>query len=180
MNNLWFISDTHFFHTNVINYSKRPFNNIKEMNEYFLHNWNLSVKENDIVYHLGDFALGNTHTLGEEYILLHKLISNLNGEIHLVPGNHDTDAKLELYKKYFIVEQPLIKLKKENVVLCHYPLAKWYHDYRGTLQFHGHCHGNFPAKINQIDVGVDCDPYKYSVKHFDELKLEIKKRDENK
>jgi hypothetical protein len=54
---VWFTSDTHFGHTNVIKYSGRPFADVNEMNEKLVLNWNAIVKPGDVVYHLGDFAL---------------------------------------------------------------------------------------------------------------------------
>ena len=56
---IWFTSDTHFFHNNIIDYCKRPFVNAEEMNEYIIKQWNSVVKPQDEVYHLGDFAFGN-------------------------------------------------------------------------------------------------------------------------
>lgn len=56
----WFISDTHFFHTNILKFTDkdkkriRPFNSLDEMHEHMIKQWNYVVKDNDYVYHLGD------------------------------------------------------------------------------------------------------------------------------
>ena len=55
---IFFTSDTHFNHSNVIQYCNRPFSSLDEMNAKLIENWNERVNENDIVYHLGDFAMG--------------------------------------------------------------------------------------------------------------------------
>ena len=56
--NTWLISDTHFDHANIIKYCNRPFKDVDEMNNTIWQNWNSVVDADDIVYHLGDFALG--------------------------------------------------------------------------------------------------------------------------
>ena len=56
--NIFFTSDTHFGHTNIIKYCKRPFNSLEEHDETLIKNWNNKVGENDIIFHLGDFAFG--------------------------------------------------------------------------------------------------------------------------
>lgn len=56
---IWFTSDTHFGHTNIIEYCNRPFSCIEEMNGKIINNINSKVKHNDILYHLGDFSFRN-------------------------------------------------------------------------------------------------------------------------
>jgi len=61
--NKWFISDTHFSHSNIIRYTGRPFQSVKEMDERLIENWNALVKSQDTVFFLGDFGLGTTDFL---------------------------------------------------------------------------------------------------------------------
>ena len=56
--NIFFTSDSHFGHENIIRFCKRPFNSVREMNEELIHRWNSKVRPNDIVFHLGDFCWG--------------------------------------------------------------------------------------------------------------------------
>ncbi len=79
---IYFVSDTHFNHKNIIDYCNRPFNSVDEMNNVLIQNWNATVSNNDIIYHLGDFALGRKDTIME-------ITSNLNGKKYLIRGNHD-------------------------------------------------------------------------------------------
>lgn len=61
----WFTSDTHFDHANVIEYCKRPFSNVEEMNEAMIRNWNKRVMPEDTIFHLGDFHLGSARGCGQ-------------------------------------------------------------------------------------------------------------------
>ncbi len=54
--NIFFTSDTHFGHKDIIDYYKRPYASVEEMDAALEKNWNETVKPNDKVYHLGDFA----------------------------------------------------------------------------------------------------------------------------
>lgn len=79
---LFFTSDTHFNHTNILQYCNRPFKTVDQMNETIITNWNNVVEPDDVVFHLGDFCLGGA----EEW---DKILDRLNGRIYLVLGNHD-------------------------------------------------------------------------------------------
>lgn len=80
--NTWVVSDTHFWHENIIKYCNRPYANAQEMNEDLIAKWNARLKENDIVWHLGDFCFGCKEHITE-------IVPRLNGRINLVLGNHD-------------------------------------------------------------------------------------------
>ena len=57
---VFFTSDTHFNHTNIIRFCSRPFKDVAHMNETIISNWNRVVGSGDIVFHLGDFCLGGS------------------------------------------------------------------------------------------------------------------------
>jgi len=81
---IWFTSDTHYGHVNIIKYSNRPFKSIDEMDSELIRRWNEVVKAGDQVFHLGDVMMGpNVATR------LQVLRPALNGYIILVQGNHD-------------------------------------------------------------------------------------------
>ena len=74
---VFFTSDTHFNHTNIIRFCNRPFKDVSHMNETIISNWNRVVGHDDIVFHLGDFCLGGS----AEWI---NVLSRLNGKILLL------------------------------------------------------------------------------------------------
>ena len=79
---IFFTSDSHFCHSNIIKFCDRPFKDVEEMNEILIDNWNKTVGPNDIIYHLGDFCFAGS----AEW---HSILGRLNGRIHLILGNHD-------------------------------------------------------------------------------------------
>lgn len=84
---IWFTSDTHFGHKNIIRYANRPFDDVTHMNEMLVHNWNSVVHPDDTVYHLGDVALG---PIRESLAYIRRL----NGRKVLITGNHDRNFRL--------------------------------------------------------------------------------------
>lgn len=89
--NIWITSDTHFFHDKDFIWKVRGFNSIEEMNEKIIQNWNSVIKDDDIVYHLGDVYLN------AEYASIYKILKELKGQKYLAYGNHDTDARIEFF-----------------------------------------------------------------------------------
>ena len=159
MKNIFFTSDTHFFHSNVIKYSNRPFKNVLEMNDFLIKSWNQTVKKNDDVYHLGDFALCKKKDLKS-------IVSKLNGNIHVVKGNHDREIIKGSNKDLFIWVKDYYRLKvpdnrapggKQIIILFHYPIESWDQQRYGVWHLHGHSHGYTPRNLSlkRIDVGVD-------------------------
>ena len=130
---IYFISDTHFYHGNIIRYASRPFKSVEEMNEVLIENWNDIVKPTDKVYHLGDVGLCSKE-------LLEGMLSRLNGKIYLVRGNHDQRG-LSTWEEFgiTILRNPPIKLEEEKFLLSHVPQNDNIIP-EGFINIHGHIH----------------------------------------
>ena len=152
---IWFTSDLHFFHRAVIDYAKRPFKDVDEMNEGLITKWNERVQPGDSVYVVGDFSFGNFKKTAEVY-------ERLQGQKFLVRGNHDRDEKIQKLfawsKDLYTVKVPLEGDNVQRIVLCHYPLVVWDRSHHGAWMLHGHSHGTLPDDPNalRLDIGVDC------------------------
>jgi calcineurin-like phosphoesterase family protein len=157
-NNVFVTSDNHFFHNNIIEYEKRPFENIKDMNEKMINSWNNVVKENDMVYIIGDFSFGNA-------IQTNDILKKLNGFKTLIIGNHDKFIDEKKFDKSLFYE--ICYYKKTNIngvqfVMCHYPFAS---KDNSEFQLYGHIHKNDGLHIaesvaeNSYNVGVDLNNY---------------------
>ena len=160
---VFFTSDTHFGHSNIIKYCNRPFNNTDEMDEALINNWNAKVPKDGIVYHLGDFAWGSIN-------YWEKIREQLNGEIILIYGNHDEkylNNKLmyKLFKE--VTPQKKIWINKIPIYMNHYPFLCFGGSYKGlgaTWQLFGHVHSN-PRSEEGLDHKrlVNCFPTQYDV-----------------
>ena len=177
---LFWTSDTHFSHKNIMQYCDRPFSSIEEMNEKLISNWNSAVDSDATVFHLGDFAFG-TIAQWEE------VRSQLNGEIHLILGNHDfhnyTNYRERLEKMFASVTmQQVIEVGKHKIWMNHYPFLTFagiYREKNPAIELFGHVHlkpqsrGADTSRLDyalqtQYDVGVDLNnftPVPFSVIH---------------
>lgn len=163
----FFTSDTHYHHSRIIEYSKRPFKDVEEMNEALITNYNSVIKSSDDVYHLGDFAFADKDAIN---IVLRRL----NGRKHLIFGNHDKQFRKykELLSKHFIWAKDYAEINVDNqkIILSHYSFRVWNASHRGSWNLYGHSHCNLfdDPKLLSIDVGVDCHSY-YPIP-FEEVK----------
>jgi calcineurin-like phosphoesterase family protein len=176
---IFFSSDQHFGHRNVLKFCQRPFDNEKEMGESLIKNWNSVVTNEDIVVTMGDFFWFNdSHNIK-------KCVDKLNGkEIYIVLGNHDkrdsfrriTDERFHIVD---CVTHIYLRCEDETrwshntyeIICCHYPLMTWAHREKGAINLFGHIHSNqynprdgidqdLPLwKGQQLDVGVDNQNY---------------------
>lgn len=150
---IYFTADTHFGHAKIIEYCKRPFNNVHEMDHELIKRWNERVKPDDSVFHLGDFCWGNADTATQ-------YLSQLNGRVHLIYGNHD-GISLRNHNGFGIRGQIVdMMLGGKLVILCHYALRVWDRSHRGSLHLFGHTHGNLVGDSQSCDVGVDAWDYR--------------------
>jgi len=166
--NIFFCSDIHFSHSNVINFDKRPFDNVIEMNEIIIKNWNDTVRPNDKVFYLGDFAFASKNKINE-------LAWRLNGKIYFIMGNHDKYSILdktgrfegiweggEIYIKY----DDNSEKDYQHIVMSHYPMLVWNKHSHGSVMIHGHCHQNMKSthqdyyKRRVEDMGINGWDYK--------------------
>ena len=118
MGKIWLVSDTHFGHQREFIYGPRGFDSIWEHDKQIIKNWNKLISWDDEVYHLGDVMLGdNSYGLS--------CLKQLSGQIHIIRGNHDTDARLELYKDCWnvveICEGKFLKYNGQSFYLNHFP-----------------------------------------------------------
>lgn len=123
------------------------------MNESLIKNWNSVVGQDDLVYHLGDFAFGR-----EDYHFTN-IFRRLNGQIVFIEGNHDKLARRHRHKFYAYHNSYYeTKIKGDHVTLCHYALKVWNGSHHGSYHVYGHSHGTLPDDPNSksLDVGVDC------------------------
>jgi len=146
---IFFTSDTHFGHGGALGLYRRPFASVAAMNEALVARWNETVGSDDVVWHLGDFAIRHRQAVVAE------LLARLNGRKHLVAGNNDPPATAELDGWESV--QPYVEITAEGVslVLCHYPFRGWRGMGKGWLNLHGHSHGRLKPLPRQFDVGVD-------------------------
>ena len=179
---IWFTADTHFGHFNIMAACARPWSDVNRMNNDLVAAINDRVAPDDDLYVLGDFSFKTTVDAARR--LRERIACR---RVHLVPGNHDKDWTQPEVAGTFIVEplicmltcevtgessaltgseQPTPRLRKQRLVLCHYPIMDWPHLRHGSIHLHGHIHA--PAAYNEdnrerhvlrYDVGVDANGY---------------------
>lgn len=158
MSKIHLISDTHFNHRSMIIFGKRPFNNLKEMHNVLIGNWNNVVGRDDTVIVVGDFGKGS-------FLFFKWLLRELNGKIILIKGNHDYSFRLRKLLKadsIRIYKEIELKAKDIDILITHKPQKR---DKRlFDINIHGHHHRKLlPRKLLQdyyYNVAVEHNRYK--------------------
>lgn len=189
---IWITSDSHYHHKNICKGVSlwedkggcRDFNTLEEMDKTIVDNINAVVKEDDELYHLGDWSFGGIENVWN----FRKQIKCKN--IHLILGNHDhhiennrtiiiPEADIHFFEELFqermgetVAQRTIrcenlfssvshykeVKINGRRFVLCHYPIDSWRDIGEGAYMLHGHVHGNM-NKVNEekrrLDVGID-------------------------
>lgn len=160
---IYFTSDTHYGHAKIIQYSKRPFKSVQEMDEALIENYNKVVKQGDQVYHLGDFSFADPT----------KYFNKLNGQKHLILGNHDDFRRQKVLSWNWIKNSYDLKFDRNTIVLYHYGQRVWNKMHHGAYHAYGHSHGTLPPHGRSCDVGVDC--WNYTPVSLEELTAHLDK-----
>ena len=169
MSKIFITSDLHFNHDREFVWGARGFSSVQEMNESIVAHWNSVVNEDDDVYVLGDLCLGGAGMNSENQ----KLIERLNGRLHIILGNHDTPARIEMYRFCKnVVEEPkyadMLHYRGYHFYMSHFPtmtanLEKEYLK-QCTINLFGHTHQKDPFYQDipfMFHVGMDthnCTP----------------------
>ena len=139
MTKVFFIADVHLGHAGVIAFDKRPWDDVEQMNEGMIERWNEVVKPCDHVYILGDLCWRSGSSACE-------LVKRLNGNLHLIRGNHDRIKNLS-YRNLFvsIKDYDCIKVTLEDksqiaVALSHYPIPLYNGHLKDAIHLYGHVH----------------------------------------
>ena len=170
--NVFVVSDTWF---------NRPLGEYSDMtnddyNNMIIVNWNNNVRENDIVYVLGGFGIGNCYDI----------VLKLKGEIHFlnsVFSRYDNEfmndikecvensVNKELPNRIFFENNQIIALPEVDCVLSYFPLRDWIGKSTNTYCFHGYTdkhelnENNISCRINlwnNIPVNINDIKNKFS------------------
>ncbi len=185
--NIFFISDLHVAHANVIRFDGRPFKDTDEMHAEMIKRWNSVVGDDDIVYFLGDLSFGGSS-------ITKWFAYSLKGKIYAIAGNHDRPSNLRTLGRFEDVYDygTEIGVKDESslesrgsqgyqkIVMSHYPILSWNKAHYGAWHLHGHCHGGLlkgmPDYYKRKVMDVGCNMIDYTPISYGQVKAIMDKR----
>ena len=189
--NVFFMSDLHYGHENIIEIDKRPYNTIEDMNSYIVQELKTKLWPTDILFDLGDLFWRTTNIKKCREVLdqiptrnLYKVVGNHDPYKHYIPEEKgDTNNLCDRFIKVADLLDIHIKIETNEylVQLCHYPIMDFNHMYHGGLHIFGHTHGHIDSWVNSesrlmVDVGFSASlakeygsfiiPFEYILDHF--------------
>lgn len=182
---IYLVSDWHFNHNKSFIFEPRGFINIQSMNEAIIKNHNQVVTQEDVVYCLGDCILGNN----EEGI---NCLKQLNGNLHIIRGNHCTAQRISLYKdcpNIIDIQNSLyLHYNDYHFYLTHYPTLTSNFDFDKPLKARlinlcGHSHIQNPFedwdKYNAPIYHCEVDAHNCTPISLDQIIQDIQKHLKN-
>lgn len=176
---IWFTADTHFGHRKIPYFAKRRFclseeelnlldsktqdwnpswYSVNKMNDVLIENINKCVKDEDTLWHLGDYCYSKNRDIELEAKKYRERINCKN--VNLIWGNHDNHRIAKFFKSCH--ERQEIKVGSKMIILSHYAQLVWNKSHNGSWMLYGHSHGSAEDWLNQhlpdrlsLDVGVD-------------------------
>lgn len=151
----WFISDTHFGHSNILKFNRndgkplREFSSIEEMDEKIIKNWNDVVRPQDRIYHMGDVVINRRYL---------NVLSRCSGKKVLIKGNHDI-FKLKDYTEYFEDVRAYKVFPAHGLIVSHMPVHPCQLEGRFKANAHGHMHANKIDDPRYINLCVEHTNY---------------------
>lgn len=154
-NNIFFTSDLHFLHNNIIKHCNRP-TTIEEHTQWLLDLVNQDLNDSSYVYHVGDF----TGKYKNKYSEVEYIISQLKGTWHFIKGNHDNEKQLQNILKgtrhKWLGDYHELKYDNKNIILFHYPIDTWNKKHYNSIHLHGHSHARHSNIVeHRHDIGID-------------------------
>lgn len=189
--NVFFMSDLHYGHKNILEIDKRPYSTIEEMNSSIVEELKTKLRPSDVLFDLGDLFWRTINIKECRNVLdsvgtknIYKVVGNHDLYKHYIPG--DIGKPNNLCDKFKVVADILdihIKYNKSEylVSLCHYPILDFNHMYHGGLHIYGHTHGHTDTWVDSesrlmVDIGFSANlakeygsfivPFSYILEHF--------------
>jgi calcineurin-like phosphoesterase family protein len=161
---IWLTTDTHFGHKQMLEYCGRP----EDFSEILLKNLLSTVKQDDILIHLGDICIGND-------VMWHEKLMEIKGKHWLVKGNHDSKSNTWYLEHGWdmVCEQFSDRYFGKRILFSHKPVA-WDGEYE--INIHGHFHNSNPNRHEQELVAIKNGYQKLlAVEYTDYKPVELKK-----
>lgn len=169
---IYFTSDLHLGHKNILKLSNRPFGEIEHHDDTIIDNYNKIVSNDDVCYILGDISWN------QSYDSYKKIFNRLNGKKYIIIGNHDNKQNLIRCQKEGLIisvkESQIIQINNDRVFLSHYPYREWGGYYKNAYHLYGHTHGKIDDYKQSTEIS--CDVWEYEPVSWEEVKKYI---DEN-
>ena len=162
---VFFTSDEHYGHKNIIKFCNRPYDSVDEMNQDIIDKFNSVVPSNGLTIHAGDFLLGKS-------VKSQDIISSLAGRHIFIKGSHDKWSDGASHHE--IIE---LTIDKQPIIICHYAMRVWARSHYNSWHLYGHSHGGLPPEGKSWDIGVDSNDF-YPLS-YDDIKTIMKDRPDN-